>query len=44
MPGLSFNRALRNGWTWFVDAEAEVEIDGGGIEGRRVSVGVRGAL
>ncbi|MFN3842469.1 MAG: S8 family serine peptidase [Rehaibacterium terrae] len=40
--GLSFNHAFREGWTWFVDAEAE--IDGGGIEGRRVSVGVRGAF
>lgn len=40
--GLSFNHAFRDGWTWFVDAEAEV--DDGGIEGHRVSAGVRGSF
>jgi autotransporter-associated beta strand protein len=38
--GLSFAHEIRDGWTWFVDAEAEVA--GGDVTGRRVSAGVRG--
>ena len=40
--GLTFGQSFAEGWTWFVDAEAEVA--GGDVTGRRVSAGVRGAF